>query len=81
MLDVSIVNETSPEANWNRQTCRQQANLCVGRQNGVYDTFGCPEHHFDDSWQPPSAQDSGAPLMVDIMQYSRHRRVGVLKAD
>ena len=23
MLDVSIVNETSPEANWNRQTGRQ----------------------------------------------------------
>ena len=34
MLDVSIVNETSPEANWNRQTGRQiggQANLCVER--------------------------------------------------
>ena len=34
MLDVSNVNETSPEANWNRQTGRQadrQANLCVGR--------------------------------------------------
>ena len=23
MLDISIVNETSPEANWNRQTGRQ----------------------------------------------------------
>ena len=23
MVDVSIVNETSPEANWNRQTGRQ----------------------------------------------------------
>ena len=34
MVDVSIVNETSPEANWNRQRGRQtdrQANLCVGR--------------------------------------------------
>ena len=34
MLDISIVNETSPEANWNRQMGRQtdgQANLCVGR--------------------------------------------------
>ena len=34
MLDVSIVNVTSPEANWNRQTDGQadrQANLCVGR--------------------------------------------------
>ena len=34
MLDVSIVNETSPEANWNGQAGRQadgQANLCVGR--------------------------------------------------
>ena len=34
MLDVSIVNETSPEANWNRRADRQtggQANLCVGR--------------------------------------------------
>ena len=30
MVDVSIVNETSPEANWNRQTDRQ-ANLYVGR--------------------------------------------------
>ena len=35
MLDVSIVKETSPEANWNRQTGRQaadrQAYLRVGR--------------------------------------------------
>ena len=34
MVDVSIVNNTSPEANWNGQTGRQtdrQANLCVGR--------------------------------------------------
>ena len=34
MLDVSIVNETSPEANWNGQADRQadrQTNLCVGR--------------------------------------------------
>ena len=33
MLEVNIVNETPPEANWNRQTDRQagrQANLCVG---------------------------------------------------
>ena len=34
MVDVSIVNETTPEANWNRQASGQaggQANLCVGR--------------------------------------------------
>ena len=42
MVDVSNVNETSPEANWNRRADRQtstrtdrrtdgQANLCVGR--------------------------------------------------
>ena len=38
MVDVSIVNETSQEANWNRRAGRQthrqavrQANLCVGR--------------------------------------------------
>ena len=34
MVDVSIVNETPPEANWKRQTGRRtgrQANLCVGR--------------------------------------------------
>jgi len=29
MVDVSIVNETSPEANWNRQAGRQ-----AGRQTG-----------------------------------------------
>ena len=32
MLDVSIVNETSPEANWNRQTGGQ-----AGRQTGAQD--------------------------------------------
>ena len=38
MLDISIVNETSPEANWNRRADRQagrqadrQGNLCDGR--------------------------------------------------
>ena len=38
MLDISIVNETSPEANWNRQADRQtgrqadgRTNLCIGR--------------------------------------------------
>ena len=34
MVDVSILNETSPEANWNRRADRQadrQATLCVGR--------------------------------------------------
>ena len=35
MVDVSIVNETSPEANWNRKTGRQtdrQADRQTGRQ-------------------------------------------------
>ena len=38
MVDVSVGNETSPEANWNRQTDGQadrqpgsQADKCVGR--------------------------------------------------
>ena len=34
MVDVSIVHETSPEANWKRQADRQaggRANLCIGR--------------------------------------------------
>ena len=41
MLDISIVNETSPEANWNRQTDRQidrqtdrQTDGQAGRQTG-----------------------------------------------
>ena len=37
MLDISIVNETSPEANWNRQADRQtdrQTNKQTDRQAG-----------------------------------------------
>ena len=31
MVDVSIVNETSPEANWNRQAGRQADRQADGR--------------------------------------------------
>ena len=46
MVDVSIVNETSPEANWNRQTGRQadaqdhilsQADALTKNRSGQYD--------------------------------------------
>ena len=37
MVDVSIVNETSPEANWNGQTDRQ-ADGQTGRQTGLQKT-------------------------------------------
>ena len=36
MVDVSIVNETSPEANWNRQTDRQ-TNRQEDRRTGGQD--------------------------------------------
>ena len=43
MVDVTIVNETSPEANWNWQAGRQtggQTNLCIGRLR--LQKSGCP---------------------------------------
>ena len=50
MLDISIVNETSPEANWNWQTGRQadrqadgQTNLCIGRLRLQKSECGIPQ--------------------------------------
>ena len=33
MLDISIVNETSPEANWNRQADRQTGRQTDGKDH------------------------------------------------